>query len=189
MTIPADLERVEVGSAEALWAWLEAHHTRAEGVLLVTWKKADPARYVGREAVLDALVAYGWIDGRRYVVDAARTGQLVTPRRVQHWAESYKARAERLMAEGRMQPAGAEAVAAGKASGLWDVMADVDALIVPEDLAAALGPARGDWDALAPSYRRNVLRWIKLAKTDPTRSKRVAQAAQATRAGERIAQM
>lgn len=189
MPIPEGLEQVEIESAAALWDWLEAHHGQGESVALVTWKAADPARYVSREDVLDALIAYGWIDGRRFTVDDARTAQLIAPRGVQHWAQSYKDRAARLEAQGRMRPAGRASVAAGKASGLWDFMADVDALIVPQDLDAALGEARAAWDGLAPSYRRNVLRWIKLAKTAPTRAKRVAAAAAATRAGEKLPQM
>ncbi|MEL7100246.1 MAG: YdeI/OmpD-associated family protein [Pseudomonadota bacterium] len=188
MSALPDLPRVEVASEGALWDWLARHHA-TDGALLVTWKAAHQEKYVSREAVLDALVAYGWIDGRRYTVDEARTAQLITPRRVQHWAQSYKDRAARLEAEGRMQPPGAASVASGKASGLWDFMADVDRLEVPEDLAAALGSAREAWDALAPSYRRNVLRWVKLAKTDATRAKRIALAAKATREGRKLEQM
>ncbi len=183
-----DLERIEADSTAALDAWLAAHHAQPASVWLVTWKKGD-ARYLGREEVLDALIAWGWIDGRRKVLDEARTMQLISPRQQQAWAQSYKDRVVRLEAEGRMQDPGRAAVAAGKASGLWDFFADVDALIVPEDLAAALGSARATWDELAPSYRRNVLRWVKLAKTDATRAKRIAQAATATGRGERVPQM
>jgi uncharacterized protein YdeI (YjbR/CyaY-like superfamily) len=68
-------------------------------------------------------------------------------------------------------------------------MADVDRLEVPDDLDLALGQARRAWDGLAPSYRRNVLRWIKLAKTAPTRDKRIAAAARATYDGVKIPQM
>ena len=184
-----DIEKVEVRTVQQLWDWLEVHHAPAEGILLITWKAAHKDRYVGREAVLDAVVAYGWVDGRRYGVDADRTAQLLTPRKTQVWAQSYKDRVARLDAEGQMRPSGWAAVAAGKASGLWDAMADVDRLEVPPDLDAALGAGRAAWDALAPSYRRNVLRWIKLAKTAPTRTKRITAAAQATAKGQKIQQM
>lgn len=184
-----DYEQVEIASEAALWQWLEAHHGQSQSVWLVTWMKGVPDKYVSRETVLDALVAHGWVDGLRRKLDATRTMQIVSPRQQQAWAQSYKDRAARLIDEGRMQPAGLASIKAGQASGLWDFFADVDALIVPEDLGAALGPAQGQWDALAPSYRRNVLRWIKLAKTAPTRAKRIATAAQSTRDGTRIPQM
>ncbi|MEL6873602.1 MAG: YdeI/OmpD-associated family protein, partial [Pseudomonadota bacterium] len=41
----------------------------------------------------------------------------------------------------------------------------------------------------APSYRRNVLRWIKLAKTPSTRAKRIAQAAEFAERDAKIPQM
>ena len=153
----------------------------------MTWKAAHPQKYVSRDDILDALMAYGWIDGRRFTVDQDRTAQLIAPRQTQAWSQSYKDRVARLRDAGRMHPAGEAAVAAGKASGLWDFFADVDRLIVPDDLAETLD--RPAWDALPKAYRRNVLRWIKLAKTPATRSKRIAKTVDATRNGQRSAQM
>jgi len=86
-----------------------------------------------------------------------------------------------------MHLAGEAAVENGKASGLWDFFADVDALILPPDLRSIIDFEK--WDGLAPSYRRNVLRWIKLAKTEATRSKRIATAVEVTAKGTKIPQM
>ncbi|MEO0913053.1 MAG: YdeI/OmpD-associated family protein [Pseudomonadota bacterium] len=187
-----EFEQVEITSPEALHAWLTAHHAQEESVWLVTWKKASPGKYVSREAVLDALIAFGWIDGRRARRDDDRTMQLISPRRTQAWAESYKARAARLEAEGRMEAPGRASIAVGKASGLWDAMADVDALIVPDDLAAALKTepgAEAHFTAAAPSYRRNILRWIKRAKGEATRAKRIATIVAQSARGEKVPQM
>ena len=190
MAIKSDaFARVEVASEAELWAWLEAHHAQTESVWIVTYLKAVPEKYVGREAVLNALVAHGWIDGIRRKLDDARTMQLISPRKQQAWAQSYKDRAERLIAEGQMHAAGHASIQAGQASGLWDFFADVDALIVPADLQAALGTDQAAWAAQNPSYQRNVLRWIKIAKTAPTRAKRIKAAADATRVGEKLPQM
>ncbi|MBY4891302.1 YdeI/OmpD-associated family protein [Rhodobacteraceae bacterium N5(2021)] len=181
------MEDIDIDGPTALWKWLDANHTRTESVRIVTWKAAHPDKYVSREQVLDALMAYGWIDGRRFTVDTQRTAQMISPRKTQAWSQSYKTRVEDLRREGRMHLAGEAAVAAGKASGLWDFFDDVDKLIVPDDLALALDAAL--WEALPPAYRRNVLRWIKLAKTPATRQKRIDQATTATRTGQRIPQM
>lgn len=169
------------------WDWLAQHHSPSGSVWLVTWKAAHPNKYVSRDAVLDALLAYGWIDGRRKVLDADRTMQLIAPRQQQAWSKSYKDRVASLRRDGLMQPAGELAVQNGKDSGHWTFFDDVDALIVPDDLANAVDLAA--WDALAPSYRRNVLRWVKLAKTPATRQKRIAQTKDATAKGIKIAQM
>jgi uncharacterized protein YdeI (YjbR/CyaY-like superfamily) len=169
-------EHVEVASVDDLHRWLLAHHDQPEAVWLVTWKKAVPERYVSTEQVLDELVAFGWIDGIRRRVDDERTRQLVSPRRTQPWARSYCQRAERLITEGRIQPSGLRAVELAKATGMWDAMPDVDDLVVPPDLDAALGarpPAREHFTGFPPSSRRNVLRWIASAKTEATRHKRI----------------
>ena len=181
------MKDLEITTEAALWDWLAENQDQPDSIRLITWKAAHADKFVGREAVLDALIAYGWIDGRRFVVDDDRTAQLITRRQQQAWAQSYKDRAARLEAEGRMQAPGRAAIDAGKASGLWDFFADVDALIVPPDLAETLNLTR--WESLAPSYQRNVLRWIKLAKTAPTRAKRIAATVEATAKGEKLPQM
>ena len=142
--------------------------------------------------MLDELLCFGWIDGIRRKLDADRTMQLVSPRRHQVWAKTYKDRADLLLADGRMMPAGLAAIAASQHNGLWDAMADVDALIVPPDLELALAahPMAAGWFATAaPSYRRNVLRWIKTAKTAPTRDKRIAVTVDHAGRGEKVPQM
>ena len=184
-------EQISIASMDELHRWLEASHAREDSVWLVTWKKAEPARYVPHEAVLDALTAFGWTDGIMRKLDAARVMQLISRRRQQRWAQSYKDRAARLIAEGRMHDAGLAAIERSKAAGLWDTMNEVDALIIPDDLDKALTTlaAKARWNALAPSYRRNVLRWVAAARTPPTRTKRTIAAAESTAEGRRLPQM
>jgi uncharacterized protein YdeI (YjbR/CyaY-like superfamily) len=182
-------EHVEVRSVHELHAWLLEHHEQQEAVWLVTWKKAVPDRYVPREQVMDELIAFGWIDGIRRRLDDERTRQLVSPRRTQPWARSYRQRAERLLAEGRLQPSGLRAVRQAKASGMWDVMDDVDDLLVPSDLAAALAarpPAAEHFGGFPPSTRRNVLRWIASARTEATRSQRIGRTVEEAAEGRRV---
>lgn len=160
---------------------------------LVRHKKSVPGKFVDRLDVIDELLCFGWVDGLARKLDADRTMQLITPRRQQAWARSYKERAARLEAEGRMQEPGRAAVALSKALGLWDAYAEVDALLVPDDLAAALrvaGPGTADAFAkAAPSSRRNVLRWIAAAKRPETRARRVAEATRCAAEGRKVAQM
>jgi uncharacterized protein YdeI (YjbR/CyaY-like superfamily) len=181
--------QVEVRSAAELRNWLAAHHAQAESVWLVTWKKAPGAPYVSIAQVLDELIAFGWIDGLRRKLDDARTMQLISPRKQQAWAETYKDRAARLETEGRMHPAGLAAIAAAKTAGRWDETAAVDALEVPDDLAAALGAYGDTFDALAPSYRRNVLRWLHTAKRPETRAARIARILDSLARGEKLPQL
>ena len=184
-----DLERVQVESAEQLRAWLRANHGQDASVWLVTFKKHRGPTYVSRDEVLDELLCFGWIDGIRRKLDDDRTMQLISPRQVDHWAATYKARAARLIEEGRMHAAGLAAIERSKEAGLWDFLDDVDAMIVPEDLAWALDrlpDARRHFDAFPPASRRFVLRWIKLAKKPETRARRIERIAGLAARNERL---
>ena len=183
-----DRERVEVSSSIQLWDWLHTAHTQHESVWLVTWKAANRDKYVSRDEVLDALIAFGWIDGRRMKLDEERTMQLIAPRQEQAWAKTYIQRAERLESEGRMQESGRAAIQQAKASGRYDSMAEVDDLIEPEALMSALrvGKATTWWNNAAPSYRRNILRWIAKAKRDSTKEKRIANVVEHCIRGEKV---
>ena len=188
--------QVEVTSPAQLRAWLDAHHAQAESVWVVTYKKSVPGKYVSTGDILDAVVAYGWVDGIRRKTDPKtnadgepeeRTMQLISPRKGQHWARSYKDRAARLEAAGHMHEAGRAAIAASKASGMWSFMDDVDALVTPKDLKVELDKHEGAaafFHALPDSAKRFTLRWIKLAKTEKTRAKRVSVTAEKSAAGE-----
>ena len=173
---PQDRSRVEIQSAGDLRRWLIANHATDDSVWLVTYKMSAGHRYVSTDEILDELVAFGWTDGIRQKVDDERTMQLISPRRTKPWAKSYKDRAERLIAEGRMHPAGQESVDEAKASGAWTEMDEVDALIIPEDLKDRLDnreDALENFLAFPPSTRRNILRWIAQARTEETRLRRI----------------
>ena len=182
-------DKVEVASQEELRDWLTAHHGRTDAVWLVTWKKVRPDRYLPTGAVLDELLCFGWIDGVRRKLDDKRTMQLISARRAQHWARSYKERAARLIEEGRMAPPGQAAIDRSKKEGLWNFMDDVDNLVIPDDLMAALKPneaALAFFMAINDSSKRFVLRWLKLTKTEATRRKRIAQLVTLSARGEKL---
>ncbi|MGC6517376.1 MAG: YdeI/OmpD-associated family protein [Candidatus Puniceispirillaceae bacterium] len=181
-------EEVFIESEEALYEWLSVNHNSARSYLLVTWKKADRARYISRDTVLDALIAYGWIDGRRFARADDKTSQLICQRQQQKWAKSYRERYERLAAQNRLHEAGMAAAARAKKAGTWLVDEDVDALILPDDLRDCLIAEGGLswWQSSAPSYQRNLLRHLRSAKTDKTRQKRLYQIAEACASGRKI---
>jgi uncharacterized protein YdeI (YjbR/CyaY-like superfamily) len=106
--------------------------------------------------------------------------QLISPRRTKPWAKTYKDRAKKLIAEGRMHPAGQASIDAAKATGAWEAMQDVDALEIPDDLQAALNDqptALANFQNFPPSTRRNILRWIAQARTEATRQRRITRIA------------
>ncbi|WP_114751819.1 YdeI/OmpD-associated family protein [Pleomorphovibrio marinus] len=189
MTQTENFQKVEVSSTKELRAWLEQHHAQKESVWLVTFKKTVPEKYLSTSEVLDELLCFGWIDGIRRKLDDNRTLQLISPRKVEHWAKTYKDRAAKLIEEGKMQEAGFRSIEISKQAGLWDFMDDVDKLIVPQDLLDALQKLEGAeafFHGINDSSKRFVLRWIKLAKTEKTRDSRVEKIAQLSAKGEKL---
>lgn len=188
--MPQDtLPHLQITSPQDLHNWLLENHGQEKGVWLVTFKKSVPDKYVDRWDVLDELLCFGWIDGRRMKLDDERTMQLITPRRVEHWSGTYKERVARLEQEGRMQPSGIESVKRGKESGLWDFLNDVDALMVPDDLGQALKKrpsAEAFFNDLPPSSKRFALRWLKLSKSEKTRANRIAKIVALSAEGKKV---
>lgn len=181
--------QVEIRSRHDLRSWLDEHHRQSESVWLVTYLKSVPDAYVSRFEVLDELICFGWIDGIRRKLDDRRTMQLISPRRVEHWAKSYKDRAAAMIEQGRMTQAGYASIERSKQAGLWDFMDDVDRLIVPQDLLDALAADPGAaafFNAINDSSKRFVLRWIKLAKTEKTRISRIKTIAKLSAKREKL---
>jgi len=106
----------------AAWrAWLEAHHAMATVVWLLLHKKhVDESSVTYDEAVEEAL-CWGWIDGLTNRWDERSYAVRFTPRKPGSvWSESNIARVEKMIAEGRMTPAGRALVDEAKRRGTWD---------------------------------------------------------------------
>lgn len=177
-----ELERVEVHSRAEWRRWLSVHHGQAEGVWLVTYKKAaDPERYLSYEDIVEEALCFGWVDSLPRTVDAARSMRLVAPRRPRSaWSAVNKARVEKLVAAGKLAPPGLAVIERAKADGSWSKLDAVEALVTPPDLARALsrhGAAREHFAAFPRSSKRIILEWIASAKTEATRRKRIEETA------------
>jgi uncharacterized protein YdeI (YjbR/CyaY-like superfamily) len=189
MLKPENFKKVEIESQEQLRNWLRLNYSQEEGIWLVTFKKSEKEKYVSRDEVLDELICFGWIDGIRRKLDNTRTMQLISPRRVQHWAKTYKDRAGKLIKENKMHQSGLDSIKKGKESGLWNFMDDVDNLEIPDDLKTALNKLEGAFDFfdnINNSSKRFVLRWIKLSKTEKTRNIRIAKIAKLSSISEKL---
>lgn len=173
------LTRVEVASAAELEAWLARHHAQVDAVWLVTHKKGGGRPHVARAEVLDALIAWGWIDSLPRTLDADRTMLLIAPRKPKSaWSAINKAVAERLIANGRMKAPGLASVTLAKKSGTWVALDKVEALEMPEDLAKAFSRSKTalrNFEAFPRSVKRGILEWIGTAKKPETRAARIAE--------------
>jgi uncharacterized protein YdeI (YjbR/CyaY-like superfamily) len=83
----------------------------------------------------------------------------------------------RLEAEGLLLPRGIAVIEAAQADGSWSKLDDVENLVEPDDLRAALDAdprARANWDAFPRSVKRGLLELVVQAKRAETRERRIA---------------
>jgi uncharacterized protein YdeI (YjbR/CyaY-like superfamily) len=179
VTLPTDLPVLAFADQAALEGWLEANHLTAPGLYVKLAKKGSGVASVTQQDMVEALLCFGWIDGRANRLDDEFFLQRITPRRAKSvWSKKNVDWVERLTAAGRMRPAGLAAVEAAKADGRWErAYAGSSTITVPDDLAAALDAepaARAAFDALDGANRYAVLWRVHTAATPQTRSKRIA---------------
>lgn len=176
-----DLPRFHPESREQWRAWLADHHDTERGAWLVSWKQATGRPSLPYEAVIEEALCFGWVDSTAKTLDSERSMMLMTPRKpTSTWARTNKERVDRLLAAGLMQPAGIAAVETARANGSWTVLDSVEALELPDDLAAALDAepgARETYEGFSPSNRKMILWWVKSAKRPETRQRRIAETA------------
>ena len=177
--VGVDDERFQPADRAAWRAWLAANHETSNGVWVVTYRRAAGKPVVSYEALVEEALCFGWIDSTGGTLDDERGMLRFTPRRRGSvWAKSNKGRVERLIADGSMTPAGLRAIETARADGSWDALNDVDALLIPADLAAALAgdaaAARG-FGAMSASVQKPILYWVISAKRPETRARRIAE--------------
>ncbi|MGM7698320.1 YdeI/OmpD-associated family protein [Microbacterium sp. A84] len=160
-------------------AWLERHHSTATEL----WMEQRKARVADRglswaDAVPEGL-CFGWIDSLSQPIDDDRRRQRWTPRKPgSTWSKINIAHVERLIADGRMTPAGLAAFEARSAARTGTYSHENDEAELEPEVQAVLsssGAAQAFLDAATPGYRKTVRHWIATAKRPETRISRAGQ--------------
>jgi uncharacterized protein YdeI (YjbR/CyaY-like superfamily) len=163
----------------AAWEeWLAREHASASAIWVKIAKKATGIPTVTHAEALDVALCYGWIDGQRKPFDDRWFIQRFTPRRARsRWSKINRDKVERLIAEGRMQPAGLREIERAKGDGRWDAAYDAPSrATVPDDLQQALdaNPAAAAFFATLNSQNRfAILYRVQDAKRSDTRARRI----------------
>ncbi len=188
MTPPTDLPMRAFPDQAAFEAWLEAEHVTAPGLYVQLAKKGSGVPSLTYAELVESVLCFGWIDGRSNSVDERSYTIRTTPRRPRSvWSQKNVDTVGRLLAEGRMRPAGLAQVEAAQADGRWDrAYAGPATATVPDDLAAALAAepaAERAFAALGSQDRFAVLYRVQTAATPATRARRIAAAVAALAGG------
>ena len=165
---------------EQLHAWLQANHASKTELWVRIFKKATGQPSVTRDDCVVAAIAWGWIDGIRKSLDDTSFLQRLTPRRARsNWSQKNVQHAERLIAQGRMQPAGMAHVEAARSDGRWaTAYAGSATMEMPEDFLAALQQdpaAHAFYATLKRQSLFTIYHRLHSAKRAETRQKRMAE--------------
>lgn len=175
----SESEKIFVKNISQLRAWLTKNHAQKESVWLVTYKKGFGSDYISYDDLVDELICFGWVDSLPKNLDEEKTMRRISPRNPKsNWSKVNKQRVSRLTKAGKMEEPGLKIVALAKSNGAWSFLDDVEQLIIPDDLEAALrknAKAKFFFDRFPKSSKRNILEWIKNAKQESTRQKRITE--------------
>jgi uncharacterized protein YdeI (YjbR/CyaY-like superfamily) len=188
--VPDDLPVKPFRTPAAWEKWLSAHRDD-RGVWLKIAKKDAGIASVTYAQALEVALCHGWIDGQKRGFDERFFLQRFTPRRPRSpWSRINVGHAERLVAEGRMRPAGLREIEAAKADGRWQAAyAGAATMAVPGELAAALAgnrKARAFFEGLDGANRYAFCWRVQSAKKPETRRARAEKFAAMLARGERI---
>ena len=170
--------------------WLHENAACA-GVWIKIAKKDTGIASVRYPEVLESALCFGWIDGQRRPLDDRYFLQRFTPRRPRsRWSRINRDAAERLIAEGRMRPAGLAEVEGAKADGRWQAAYEGQRRMpVPDDLQRELDArpkAKQFFAQLNSQNRYAILYRLQEAKRPETRAGRLAKFVAMLEAGETL---
>jgi uncharacterized protein YdeI (YjbR/CyaY-like superfamily) len=161
-------------------AWLAQNHLSSTGVWLRLAKTSSGIASVSYTEALEVALCYGWIDGQKKTYDEATWLQKFTPRGPGSiWSKINREKAEELIRNGQLKPAGLQAIQRAKQNGRWEAAYDSPSQAgVPGDFQAALdksATAKAFFATLNRQNRYAILFRLQTAKKAETRTKRIEQ--------------
>ena len=167
-------------TARAWSEWLATHHASSRGAWLKIAKKRTTSASVTYSEAVDRALAWGWIDGQKRSFDGDWWLQRFTSRTAKSvWSKINRAKAEALIAAGRMEAPGLAEVERAKRDGRWDRAYDgARSARMPADLIAAFAGnarARAFFETLDAANRYAILYRVQMAKKPETRAERITR--------------
>lgn len=170
--------------------WLAKNHATADQLWVGYYKKGTGRPSLTWPESVDEALCYGWIDGIRKSIDDISYQIRFSPRNPGSvWSGVNIKRAQALIEQGRMHPAGFKAYAARieNKSGIYSYEQRSAELVEP--YRGLLKKDRAAWNffqAQPASYRKAVSWWIISAKQEETRVRRVEKLIAYAAQGQRL---
>jgi uncharacterized protein YdeI (YjbR/CyaY-like superfamily) len=159
--------------------WLEKNHQSAQSVWLIQFKASTKVASLTWSEAVDEALCFGWIDSTRRPFNEESYMQYFSKRKPKSmWSRINKEKVAQLIQNNLMTEAGLASIETAKENGSWTFLDAIEALIVPEDLAAALAKHKGAlkyFDSLSKSAKKILLHWVISAKRQETRQNRILE--------------
>jgi uncharacterized protein YdeI (YjbR/CyaY-like superfamily) len=179
------LGTLDVRTQKAWRQWLAKHHASSPGVWLVRHKHHTGVKSMPYDDLVREALCYGWIDSLVKRVDDDCFAIKVTPRKpTSHWSDINRKRWTELEAAGLLTAPGLAAAPTGNRYAPRPRIPQLPAYIV-KAFKANLAAWRY-FQALAPTYRRNFVVWIHMAKRPETRERRIRESIALLSAGKKL---
>src|SRR5215208_5250851 len=132
--------RLAFQDARKLGEWLAKHHRSSSELWVQIFKAGSGRPSVTWTGCVVEAIRFGWIEGQKLPLDEKSYLQRLTPRKPKsNWSAKNREHANRLIAEGRMAPAGLANVKGAKADGRWEsAYAGSATMIMTQDVLDAL---------------------------------------------------
>lgn len=168
-------------------AWLEAHYIAEKEVWLVYAKPHTGQPTISYDESVEEALCFGWIDSIIQKIDDDTYARKFNPRSsTAKWSPSNVERLRRLVADGRMTPAGLAKVDPGVLDGSIPLQRAPE-FEIPQDILDTLHASPAAWEnyqKLNNSTRKRYMGWVLSAKRDETRRARLKEVLHALETGQ-----
>jgi uncharacterized protein YdeI (YjbR/CyaY-like superfamily) len=185
------MKQVYVKNRKEWREWLNQNHDKNSGIWLVFYKEHTGKPTLGYDEAVEEALCFGWIDSIIKKIDDEKYVRKLTPRKADsRWSELNKKRITKLKKQGLLTEDGIMKVREAKASGLWDKPDRPQiSLDIPKELESALAKnkkAKSFFDQLTPSYQKQFIGWIAVAKRQETKDRRIRESITLLEQGEKL---
>ncbi len=165
--------------------WLKKNFARSEEIWLGFYKKASGKQTVSYDHAVEEALCFGWVDGMKKSLDEECYAFRFTPRKAKSaWSKSNLRRVERLIAEGKMTPAGLKAYHSIDRREVAPLPTELPKAL--EDIFRKQRAAWANYEKFPPGYRRVTAGWVASAKKEETQIRRLEKLMEHSARNQRI---
>lgn len=172
-------------------AWLQSNHDSEKEIWLVYFKKGTDKPSISYIESVEEALCFGWIDGLKRRIDEGSYCHRFTPRNIKSkWSDQNVRLAKKMVKEGKMTEAGLESFQQrlSYSKKIIDTIKQKE-IQLSSELEKILKGNKVAWknlNNLAPSYKKQYVIWLTMAKKPETREKRLKEAIALLEKGEKL---